>query len=52
MRVLGSDKIENRKKGKIRITRRREEGEKKKRKDYYFRLEHQNVLKTEVGLEL
>ena len=52
MRVLGSDILESRKKGKIQIARRREEGEKKKRKDYYFRLEHQNVLKTEVELEL
>ena len=52
MRVLGSDILESRKKGKIQIVRRREEGEKKKRKDYYFRLEHQNVLKTEVELEL
>ena len=52
MRVLGSDILENRKKGKIQLARRREEGEKKKRKDYYFRLEHQNVLKTEVELEL
>ena len=52
MRVLGSDILENRKKGKIQIARRREEGEKKKRKDYYLRFEHQNVLKTEVELEL
>ena len=52
MRVLGFDILENRKKGKIQIARRREEEEKKKRKDNYFRLEHQNVLKTEVELEL
>ena len=51
MRVSGSDILENRKKGKIQIARRGGEGEKKKRKDYYFRLQHQNVLKTEVELE-